>query len=100
MLTIIDNMITDYITEPGIYDKFNGDRVFVAVPGVDLRLTDTLHYLAISPNAGMGKTEWSGARGPALFVTAWMIGDESYRSGSDVGKKYMPVHFVVAPALR
>jgi|GEM_PF-5734178 len=82
VLTIIDNMITDYITEPGDYDSFNGDRVFIAVGGVRLLLKDSLHYIVVSPNAGMGKTVVDGPpmTSYARFTTEWILENENIES--------------------
>ena len=89
-LTIINNMITDYIDEPGTYDTFEGNGVFVAVPGVNLKIDGTLHYIVISPNAGMGKTVindgenvYSDGWGvpPAKYLTAWVLESKSLSVG-------------------
>jgi len=74
VMTILNNMIDEYITEPGVYEGLEGKRVLIAVPNVEIRNTANLSYLAVSPKAGIGGgVETSGAR----FATVWSYDLES-----------------------
>ncbi|MCL2121784.1 MAG: S-layer homology domain-containing protein, partial [Clostridiales bacterium] len=55
VVTILNNIIEVYITEPGIYDAPLGKRVCIVVPGVTLRGQD-LDYLVVTPGAREGLT--------------------------------------------
>ena len=54
VMTILNNMIDEYITEPGVYEGLDGRRVLVAVPDVEIKNSGWLSYLAVSPRAGIG----------------------------------------------
>ena len=74
VMTILNNMIDEYINEPGVHEGLEGKRVLVAVPGVEISISQSLEYLVVSPVAGMGKTIISrvgeGKHG-IRFATLW-----------------------------
>ena len=55
VVTILDNMIGMYITEPGVYDVPDGTNVCVAVPDVTLK-GKAINYLCVLPAANEGMT--------------------------------------------
>lgn len=81
VLAILNNMITDYITEPGTYETLEGNRVLVAVPGVTLKAP--CEYVVISPAAGMGTTYVNGS---VTYATSWL------RTASSVMLIKKPIH--------
>ena len=80
VVTILNNMIDEFITEPGVYEGLEGKRVLVTAPGVEITGTRGVEYLVISPEAGMGKTVYIGAR----FATQWLydLDSESHKTAS------------------
>ena len=89
VVTILDNMIDEYITEPGVYDNLESKSVLVAVPGVEIDISQNMSYLAVSPQAAAGKTVVSkGAR----FATLWCYDAPSASFGvtpNSMERKYL-----------
>ncbi|MDR0917620.1 MAG: S-layer homology domain-containing protein [Oscillospiraceae bacterium] len=58
VVTILNNVIGTYITEPGTYNFSRGARICVAAPNVTLNTTDNygVEYLVIAPGAVGGRT--------------------------------------------
>ena len=84
VVTILSNMIDEYITEPGEYSGLEGKRVVVAVPDVEIMIERNMEYLAVSPNAGLGYTWVSHT---ARYVTKWMENRLAVRLGSSIGRE-------------
>ncbi len=57
IVTMLDNIIDEYIVEPGTYDQLTGKRIFIAAPNVTLRNKEKLEYLVVAPGAAGGKRQ-------------------------------------------
>ena len=80
VMTILNNMIDEYITKPGIYEGLDRKRVLVAAPGVEIRNTEPIPFLVVSPEASLGSTTLTGY---AIYATRWYyINSGTFNTGS------------------